>query len=72
MQLQPVRARWVFAELSNPSFDLSYTAISLRDCFYVVELKTNHRQDDNRAYADILNRIRIGIHSEFSVFSNHE
>lgn len=64
MQLQPIRARWVFVELSNPSFDLSYTAISLRDFVYVVELKTNHRQDDNRAYADILNnRIRIDIHS---------
>ena len=56
MQLQPVRSRCVFAEPSS-------TAKSLLDLFHIVELKTNYRQGNNHAYADILNRIRIGMHA---------
>lgn len=51
MKLQPVGARCVFAEPSS-------TAKSLWDLFHIVELKTNHRQGNNHAYADISNRVR--------------
>ena len=63
MQLQPVKARWIFDEPRNPSFALSYTVRSLWSLFEVVELKTNHRQGDNKDYAELLNRVRIGIHT---------
>ena len=31
--------------------------------FDVITLKTNHRQGDNRTYAELLNRVRIGEHT---------
>ena len=63
MQLQPFKARWPFDEPRNPSFALSYTVRSLWSLFEVVELKTNHRQGDNKDYAELLNRVRMGIHT---------
>ena len=64
MQLRPVKARWIFDEPSNPQFALSYSVRSLWELFQVVELKINHRQGDDHDYADLLNRVRLGKHTE--------
>ena len=34
------------------------------ELFGVINLVENHRQEDDAQYADILNRIRIGEHTE--------
>ena len=64
MQLRPVKARWIFDGPSNPQFALSYSVRSLWELFQVVELKINHRQGDDHDYADLLNRVRLGKHTE--------
>ena len=64
MQLRPVKAIWIFDEPSNPQFALSYPVRSLWELFQVVELKINHRQGDDRDYADLLNRVPLGKHTE--------
>ena len=60
MQLRPVRARYIFEEPICESFQLSYCIDPLWNKFDVVMLRTNHRQGEDRSYADILNRIRVG------------
>ena len=55
MQLEPVRATWIFKE---PSCKTEPSALWRK--FKFIELKTNHRQEDDKTYADMLNRIRFG------------
>ena len=60
LQLRPVQARYIFEEPISERFQLSYHLDSLWKKFDVVMLRINHRQGEDKKYADILNRIRIG------------
>ena len=60
LQLRPVQARYIFEEPISETFKLSYHLDPLWQKFDVVMLRTNHRQGEDKEYADILNRIRIG------------
>ena len=60
LQLRPVRARYIFEEPQNESFALAYLVEPLWKKFDIVMLRTNHRQGEDKEYADILNRLRIG------------
>ena len=64
MQLRPVQARYIFQAPKNEKFALSHVVRSLWENFKVVELRHNHRQGEDGEYADILNRIRFGKHTE--------
>ena len=59
--MKPVRARYIFEEPQNESFALAYTIDSLWRKFDIVILRTNHRQGKDKEYADLLNRLRVGI-----------
>ena len=61
LQLRPVRARYIFEEPICESFQLSHHIDPLWKKFDVVMLRTNHRQGEDKAYADILNRLRVGV-----------
>ena len=64
MQLKPVLGRYIFEEPINESFLLSFLTGSLWKKFDIVILRHNHRQGEDKMYAEILNRLRIGEVSE--------
>ncbi len=64
MQLQPVRANWIFEAPKDPKFSRSHAIRSLWSLFVPVELKENHRQGNDAHYAQLLNRVRFGKHTE--------
>ena len=65
MQIKPVKGTPVFEEISNnPSLGLAQKLKNLWQNFSVIVLKTNHRQGEDKAYADMLNRLRVGKSTE--------
>ena len=60
LQLKPVRARYIFEEPMNENFLLCHIISPLWDKFDVIILNKNHRQGDDKIYADLLNRAREG------------
>ena len=66
-QLEPVQARYAFKEPKNREHALSYRLRSLWEQFTVVHLEQNHRQGEDRPYGDLLNRLRVGAHTEEDV-----
>ena len=60
LQLRPVMANYIFEDPSSEAFLLVYLISSLWKQFGVVILTHNHRQEEDKLYADILNRVRIG------------
>ena len=64
LQLRPVQAKWIFEEPRNKAFKASYLSNSLWDLFEPIELTQNHRQGEDKIYADVLNRMRKGENTE--------
>ena len=60
LQLRPVKASYIFEEPKSESFSLNHLINPLWKLFDVVMLVTNHRQGEDREYAEMLNRIRVG------------
>ena len=60
LQLRPVSACYIFEEPASERFSLAFLTNNLWQSFDVVLLSYNHRQGEDREYAEILNRIRIG------------
>ena len=60
LQLRPVCAPFIFEEPVNENFKPAYLVGSLWLKFKVVLLRTNHRQGEDKDYADLLNRVRSG------------
>ena len=60
MQLKPVRANYIFQTPRNENFVIPFKVDSLWNKFMSVTLTKNHRQANDKHYADILNRIRVG------------
>ena len=58
LQLRPVRARYIFEEPMNESFALSYLIDSLWQKFEIIMLNENHRQGEDRQYANVLNSMQ--------------
>ena len=59
LQLKPVRAQYIFEEPGNEHFAAFSKECSLFDQFEPIVLEHNHRQAEERDFADTLNRIRI-------------
>ena len=60
LQLRPVQARYIFDEPISESYNLAHMTDPLWKKFAIILLVNNHRQGDDKVYADILNRIRVG------------
>ena len=60
LQLKPVMGRYIFQQPLCSDYHLSDTLDPLWEKFQVLMLTHNHRQGKDRAYADILNRMRTG------------
>ena len=64
MQLRPVQAKWIFEEPASKDFKAFHSSNPLWELFEAIELIQNHRQGDDKIYADILNRMRVGVNTE--------
>ena len=62
-QLQPVMGRWIFDRPRDDSWQNSFEWNNLWSLFTPYILEENHRQGENKEFADILNRLRIGAHT---------
>ena len=60
MQLKPCLGRYIFAEPINADFKLQFHLGTHWHSYEVITLEENHRQEDDKDYADMLNRFRIG------------
>ena len=60
LQLRPVNARYIFEEPMRECYQITYSMNSLWKLFTVLNLEENHRQENDKRYADLLNRMRIG------------
>ena len=64
MQLRPVSGRYIFSSPRSSQFELTSDMDPLWRKFDCLNLEINHRQGEDREYANILNRIRIGEETE--------
>ena len=60
MQLKPCMGRYIFDEPINADFKLQFHLGTHWQSYEVITLEENHRQEDDKEYADILNRFRVG------------
>ena len=63
-QLQPPKARYVFEEPKNKEHAMVFRLRNLWRQFRIVHLEENHRQGEDKQYGDLLNRVRVGLHTE--------
>ena len=64
MQLKPVMGRYIWCQPASREYLHAFLVQSHWDQFTVISLVENHRQQGDAAYADILNRIRVGEHTD--------
>ena len=64
MQMRPIAGRYIFMPPSNSQFGLTDEIDPLWRKFQCINLEINHRQGEDKSYADALNRIRIGEQTE--------
>ena len=64
MQLAPTIGRYVFQEPANPEFHITHRLDNRWEMFASVLLEKIHRQGKDKQYADLLNRIRVGVQTE--------
>ena len=59
-QLKPVMGAFIFDIPFNPKFHATFKLKNRWEMFKVLNLEVNHIQGEDKPYADMLNRIRIG------------
>ena len=64
MQLKPCMGRFICDEPINDSFKITHSLNPRWKMFKSLILEINHRQGNDKPYADLLNRIRVGKHTE--------
>ena len=63
-QLKPVMGKYIWSAPRSEEYIQAFTVDSHWEKFTVVSLVENHRQNEDRHFADLLNRVRIGQHNE--------
>ena len=64
LQLRPVMGSFPFERPINPEFHTTFALDNRWELFRVINLEINHRQGEDREYANILNRMRVGKMSD--------
>ena len=64
MQLKPVKGVYIWCKPKNADFFHTFSLQSHWEQFAIVSLVENHRQEGDKEYAEILNRIRVGESTE--------
>ena len=67
MQMRPVMGNYIFQKPISKEYELAYLQGMHWQSFKVINLEENHRQGDDREYADVLNRIRVGEQTEADI-----
>ena len=67
MQLKPVLGRYIWMQPRSIEYVPAFLVQSLWEDFSVISLVENHRQQGDAEYANILNRIRLGEHTDDDV-----
>ena len=60
LQLRPVLGAFAFEKPKNPDFHATFELNNRWQMFKVINLEINHRQGNDKEYAEMLNRIRVG------------
>ena len=60
LQIKPVKGRYIFEEPKSEGFKIGNVICPHWKKFNIINLEENHRQGNDKSYADLLNRIRIG------------
>ena len=63
-QLKPVLGRSIWSTPRSEEYLQAFTIDSYWEKFAVVSLVENHRQNEDRQYADLLNWVRVGLQTE--------
>ena len=61
LQLPPVKATYIFDHPKSKHFKALHKSSPLWKSFFPIVLKENHRQKEQKAWAETLNRFREGI-----------
>ena len=64
LQLRPVLGAFAFEKPKNPEFHATFKLHNRWEMVSVINLEINHRQGEDKPYAEVLNRIRIGDMNE--------
>ena len=64
LQLRPVLGAFPFEKPKNPEFHATFNMENRWELFSVLNLEINHRQGEDKVYAEMLNRIRVGKMTE--------
>ena len=64
MQLKPVMGNYIFEEPRHEDYVQTHLANPRWKMFECLVLEKNHRQGKDKTYADLLNRVRVGEHTE--------
>ena len=64
MQIKPVMGRYAMERPIAPQSAIAFELDSTWHKFEVIVLEKNHRQGEDKIYADMLNRIRVGEETE--------
>ena len=72
LQLRPVCSRYIFECPRYAKFQLAYSITNMWESFTTMTLCTNHRQGEDRVYASLLNRVRIGdvLNTDFKILNS--
>ena len=60
LQLRPCQAKYIFEEPVCQDYKIAFHSGTHWNSFDVINLVENHRQNSDKEYANLLNRIRIG------------
>ena len=64
LQLSPVKGRYLFQSPVNEAFEIFHSIAPLWKSFSPIVLRENHRQGEDRVFAEILNRIARGVQTK--------
>ena len=59
MQLKPIKGSYIFEEPKQGKYKEIYNIFPLWNMFETIDLEENHRQGEDKSYADLLNRLRF-------------
>ena len=63
-QLKPVLGRSIWSTPRSEEYLQAFLVNSHWEQFEVVSLEENHRQEEDRSFADMLNRVRVGLQND--------
>ena len=67
MQLKPCMGHYICDEPINKEFKITHALKPRWQMFHSLILEINHRQEGDKPYADLLNRIRVGQQSQADI-----